>query len=108
MMKKYIKENSKNPNFRAKDMERDFFYSYTYLCIFMRKHTGLTVKEWMDKYRFERAIYSLTKTNKTITEISENFGLREDAFRKKFKREYGVSPSVYKKQYRLNQLKKEA
>lgn len=96
-IKNYIKERSKDPNFRAKDIEEDYYYSYTYLCNFTKKHTNMTVKELMDKYRFNRVIYQLKNTNLTITEISEKFGLREDAFRKKFKRKYHTSPLQYRK-----------
>lgn len=99
-IKDYIKERSKDPDFKAKDIAEDYYYSYTYICKFTRKYTNMTVKELLDKYRFSRAIYQLKHTNLTITEISEKFGLREDAFRRKFKKKYHTSPLQYRKQSR--------
>jgi len=61
--------------------------------------TGETVNEYVARQRIERAASDLLHSTKSITTISTAYGYSEvSSFSRSFKKFYGVSPSVFRKQ----------
>ena len=79
------------------------FVSPKYFSRLFKNHTGLTVTEYTQKLRVNRACEMLTSTNLTIVSISEQAGYRDvKHFKKVFQRLMGVSPM----EFRCSQKKK--
>ncbi len=62
-----------------------------------RQETGMTVAQYIANSIMTRAEQMLLDRNKTITEISNEFGFCDQSyFAKVFKKKYGISPREYK------------
>lgn len=61
----------------------------------MKTYTGLTLKETISKLRMERAVYLLTETAMSVTEVAGSLGYADIyTFSKLFKRHYGIAPTA--------------
>lgn len=73
--------------------------SAPYLSKFIEKQFGMTFLNYLQKVRLNHATNELLKTSNTIETISQNAGFPNSyAFVQAFKKEYGVLPSLYRKQ----------
>ena len=72
----------------------DFVHvSEDYLTRIFHREIGLSLWEYLNRYRVEMATKMLIETNDTIYEIAENCGFQDQAyFCRVFKKIYGVSP----------------
>ena len=71
-----------------------------HFCRQFKKHTGLTVMEYILKTRIILAKTELIKTNLSITEISERLGFSSVSyFCRAFKAESGLTPLQYRKSH---------
>ncbi|GAA0730931.1 hypothetical protein GCM10008905_32780 [Clostridium malenominatum] len=80
-----------------------------YLSHFIKKKMGVSFQEYINIIRLDKAVNSLTSTNKTITEISYASGFPSTkSFNKNFKITYGCSPTEHRKENTkyLNNIKK--
>lgn len=69
-----------------------------YFCRSFKEHTGMTVMEYILKTRIILACNELTKTNLSITEISEKCGFSSVSyFCRVFKEQTGITPLKYRK-----------
>lgn len=98
---KYINENI------SSDIDIDKICSAVniskyYFCREFKKHTGLTVMQYILKTRVVLAKSELKKTNLSITEISERYGFSSVSyFCRVFKEQEGCSPLRYRKKTRF-------
>ena len=75
--------------------------SAPYLSKFFEKQFGVTYLNYLTRIRLEHAVNELTKTNDTIEVISAGSGFpNSHAFVQAFRKEYGMLPSVYRRQMR--------
>ena len=73
-----------------------------YFCRQFKKHTGMTVMKYILKTRIVLAENELKKTNLSITEISEKYGLGSASyFCRVFKEEKNCSPLQYRKRRQI-------
>lgn len=74
-----------------------------HFCRQFKKHTGLTVMEYILKTRIILAKIELAKTKLSITEISERLGFSSVSyFCRAFKSESGLTPLQYRKKHPTN------
>lgn len=73
-------------------------YSYGYLSALFKKTTSETLSDYYNKKRAEAACLLLKENRLTVTEISETLGYSTlYAFSKAFKKQFGLSPKLYRK-----------
>ena len=66
-----------------------------------RKFNRTTIGNYLRQIRLENARTQLSQTNKTLTEISYKNGFSDQShFTRLFKREFGVTPNQYRKDFR--------
>ena len=64
------------------------------------KSVQLTIIEYLQKLRLQKACQLIELTKKSISEISYSVGYQNvGAFRKTFLREYGLTPSEFRKRF---------
>lgn len=75
-----------------------FGYSREYFSRMFKKEIGLSFKQYLDKYRIEKAIQLLKSTDKSILEIGYEVGFsNENQFIYTFKKHYKMTPGKFKK-----------
>lgn len=89
---KHFKEN------RTLDFYADkLFISTKYMSDIIKKTSGLTAHDWIDRYTILEAKILLRSTNKTIQEISNELNFPNHSFFSKyFKRHMGMTPKEYR------------
>jgi AraC-like DNA-binding protein len=98
----YLKRNYRN-NITLSDLSGHFYVSPSYLSRRFREKTGLTLVEYLEEIRLEKAEEYLASSEAKITDISEQVGYMDpNYFSKIFKRKYHLSPSDYRAARRLN------
>ncbi len=74
--------------------------SPNYLCVLFRKVEGISVRQFIENARLERAAYMLTTENALMSEIAERVGYRHCSyFCKMFRKHYGTTPKHYRKMH---------
>lgn len=92
----YINKNYAQLNGIQKVAE-EFYLSKSYLCRQFKKIMGITFSEYLTKTKLYHATTMLVTTNKSVSEISDECGFHSSAyFCNIFKKEYGVTPIVYR------------
>jgi|GEM_PF-1811120 len=63
----------------------------------LKEETGLTTEQYILQYRLERAVEMLLHTDKTVSEIYRDIGLKDLAhFSRAFKKRYGLPPLAFR------------
>lgn len=83
--------------------------SAPYLSKFFDKQFGVSFLGYLTRVRLNHAVEALLKTDDTIETVSANAGFpNSHAFVQAFRREYGVLPSIYRRQARKKPAKEAA
>ena len=70
----------------------------SYLSSAFRKECGETLTDYVNRKRMENAAYILSHSNKQIQTVAEECGILDvNYFIKIFKKQYGITPSQYRK-----------
>lgn len=96
-----LEKNYMNPDFGTNEMPEYMGMSGTLLAKKIKAETGLSPTKFINNYRLNIARELLEKdtTNRNIAEIAFSVGFNDPKyFTRCFTREYGVSPSKYRKQ----------
>ena len=84
------------------DLCERFHYTPSYICRIIKKHTGMTFKEYLSSEKLICACRELSVSDKPINVIAAESGWQTlEHFYRVFKKKYGVTPL----QYRENALK---
>lgn len=76
-------------------------YSYSHLSHIFSKEIGLTIKEYYNNKRFEKAVELLKDSNMSVTKISEELQYQSiHTFSKAFRKNFGISPTEYQALYK--------
>lgn len=72
-------------------------YNRTYLSTFFKVHTGTNFHEYLTRVRFQHAVYDLTYTQKTLTQVALDNGFPElKLFNQRFRAAFEQSPAQYR------------
>lgn len=83
------------------ELARRFNYNPSYLSAYFRRVTGETFRQKLFHIRMEQACWALAHTDQTVQQISQSLGFKEKShFLRRFKEEYGCTPSQYRRQAR--------
>lgn len=78
------------------EIAEDLGYSYSHLSHAFSRETGLTIKEYFDQKRFEKAIEMLKSSGLSIGRIAETLQYQSiHPFSTAFRKRFGISPSEY-------------
>lgn len=79
-------------------LSADFHVNASYLSNLFRKETGLTLTEYINRYRVERSLPLLQFTQMSLAQVSESVGfLDENYYARIFKRIMGMPPKAFRK-----------
>ena len=96
----YVKEHY-SENLSLKELSRIFFINSAYLGQIFKKQYGVSFREYLNKYRIEKAAEMLLKTDEKIYAIAEKVGYHDpDYFINKFIAVKGCTPTSYRKNTR--------
>lgn len=88
----------KHEKIRMEDLSNALNISYRTLARRFKEETGETISEKLTKIRLEEAEQLLADSNMTLYDIAEAVGYENEFyFSNTFKKHYGMSPSVYRK-----------
>ena len=91
-------------NFTLSRLAEQVHLSAPYLSKFFDQHFGMSFLAYLTQLRLGRAVAALESTDDTIEIISAQSGFpNSHAFVQAFKKEYGVLPSVYRRQSRMEE-----
>ncbi|MCK0472793.1 helix-turn-helix domain-containing protein [Halalkalibacter sp. APA_J-10(15)] len=105
----YVKKHY-TENISLADIANREHLSLPYLSSFFNKYIGMNFTEYYDKIRIDYAVNDLLSSDLSIEEIALKHGFpMTRSFVRAFKKEYGVLPSLYRKQhaYEAFEAKKE-
>ncbi|NSW90547.1 MAG: AraC family transcriptional regulator [Firmicutes bacterium] len=95
-----------NNLFKIKELTQianELGYSYSYLSHIFSRETGLSIQEYYNQKRFEKAGELLKNGNLSVTEIAEMLQYQSiNSFSKAFRKNIGISPSEYQALYSKN------
>ena len=87
-------------SFSIEEMSERLSYSKNYLIDVFKKTYGTTPYKYLNLMRLENARQLLITTDKSCQEISDECGFSEySLFYKQFSARFGISPTLYKKEY---------
>ncbi len=74
--------------------------SPNYLCVLFRRIEGISVRQFIENARIDRAAYLLVTENSLTSEIAERVGYHHSSyFCKMFRKHYGTTPRRYRKMH---------
>ena len=86
----------------ASELARRFNYNPSYLSAYFRRVTGETFSHKLYHIRMEQALWALEHTDRPVQDISQSLGFKEKSyFLRRFKAEYGCTPTQYRKRLGL-------
>ena len=104
-----VEQHLDDPNFSIEQLCREAGVSRTHLHRKIKAATKLSTSHFIRKIRLEKASILLRQTDDNISEIAYQTGQSSPQnFSKYFIREYGLSPSAYRKQFQDRQRKETA
>ena len=75
----------------------------SYLSATFKKEVGQTLTDYVNSSRMELAVNILSHSDKQIQVVSEECGILDaNYFIKLFKKQYGITPTQYKNQIKIN------
>lgn len=92
----YIEENYTESDLNIDAIAKTVFVNYNYLCVLFKKTMGITINEYILKFRMQKAMEFIEEGVGLVGELSEKSGYANvNYFTKCFKKEFGVPPSKY-------------
>ncbi|MEM6379488.1 MAG: ATP-binding protein, partial [Bacteroidota bacterium] len=97
-----IEEHLQNPDLDVTLLESKLLVSHSSLYRKVKALTDLSPQQYIRAYRLGRASNLLSTTKLSISEIAYETGFRDpDYFTRVFKKEQGVSPTIYRNNYKM-------
>ena len=98
---KYLIDNNYAESLNLEDMAKELSISASQLIRQFKEETTTTPIAYLNKVRMQHAANSLRQTNLSIQEIAAMVGIYDpNYFVKVFKKEFSLTPSSYRKQFR--------
>ena len=97
-IKKLIEENFQGQELSVKFIADKMFYTSAYICMIFKNETGMTVNDYTNLYRLEKAKELLIDARLKLYDISSAVGYSDqNYFSKVFKKYEGITPIEYRK-----------
>lgn len=94
----YILEEYGNPDFSIPVLAEHLYLNYSYLCYCFKRDKGITINDYLNKIRIEKALLLMAEGIDNISYIAEKTGFHHAGyFSKKFKKATGLTPSEYRR-----------
>lgn len=78
------------------EIAEELGYNYSYISRIFTIETGLSIQEYHNKKRFEKAVELLKESELSITQIAENLQYQSiHSFSRAFRKNFGISPTEY-------------
>lgn len=101
---KMIEENFNNPEFNVTSLSKMLSLHHNYFSLLFKKETGITPIKAITDYRLKNARKMLGFTDMLIKEIAISSGFSDELyFSRIFKKHFGVSPEVYRKNINISE-----
>lgn len=98
----YYMEHEFDENITVSQLAKEFNITPNYLTNLFHKETGTSPTEYLRQIRTKHACELLVTTNMSIQKISEKVGIIDsNYFVKLFKKDFNLTPSQYRKKYKL-------
>ena len=95
----FIQKNPKD-NLSLQSIADNAGFSLNYFDAIFKQHTGYSPVEYSRIYKLTRSALELRRTQKTVLEISLDFGYASpESFTRAFKYFYSITPSEYREKY---------
>ena len=89
-------------------LRQHFHYNHSYMCKVFKKNTGMTMTTYFNTAKLNYAKTLLLSTDYTINIIAEAVGFNNlSHFNHEFKKRFGIPPSDYRKQNKLQRINAE-
>ena len=97
----YIDKYYNDPQLTLQSLAETFHISQNYISSFFKTHIGESYMDYISALRLQKAAALLTDTETTIRDIVSSVGYFDTvSFTKKFKRQYGATPSEYRRAHK--------
>jgi len=93
----YIRQNILDKErIKIKSIATEFFMSPHYVSVFIKKHAGISIQQYVIQYKLKMAERLMKQTNLSISEIADKTGFSDSShFNRIFKKYKGVNPSKF-------------
>ena len=99
----YIQKNLSDPKLSYKTIAKQFHISKSALYNLFNRYFGSSVNSYVEFARMKSAKAALADTDKSILEVAIGVGIADqNYFSRCFKKQFGVSPTKYRKNSRTN------
>lgn len=96
---RHIETNMDNTAFSSTDLAKLVFLSRTQLHRRLKAILGIPTSLFIQQLRLKKAVMLLQHTNNTITAIAFEVGFKDVSyFARVFKKQFGMTPSAFRKQ----------
>lgn len=97
-IEQYILKNYSNPDLTIPFLAEHLYLNYSYLCLCFKRDKNITINDYLNQVRMEKAVELLQSGVDNITYVAEKTGFNNAGyFSKRFKKAIGLSPSEYLK-----------
>lgn len=104
----YMNRNYMDSSFCLNMIADELGISSKYLASVFKKHTGMSVGEYMLSARMVKAAEMMADSNQTITSIANKVGMENESyFYRMFKKYYGCTPREYAIQCKMEKIAKD-
>ncbi len=95
-VKKYVLDNYQDDELDINKMAKSLFVNYGHLCFIFKRETGITINEYLTKFRIKKAKELIDSGNQLVVGVAKKVGYADaNYFGKCFKKYYGLAPSKY-------------
>lgn len=84
------------------DIAQNLSFSISYASRLFKKYTGVSFVKYLSMVRIRHSLEDLLAGKDSIDEIAFSCGMSSKAYSQAFKDLYGITPSVYRKQFQKN------
>ena len=84
------------------DVAQNLSFSISYASRLFKKYTGVSFVKYLSMVRIRHSLEKLLAGKDSIDEIAFSCGMSAKAYSQAFKDLYGITPSVYRKQFQKN------
>lgn len=95
-VEQYIKEHYSNMDLSINVISQNLFLNYSYICCCFKKDFGITINDYINQVRMEKALVLFHSGHDNIGYVAEQTGFQNAGyFSKRFKKAFGLPPSEY-------------